>query len=113
MDLSVPIIHIFFIGPFIIYVGLYEPTSPYFYWVLLFLGMYIIFKFIFVGVTIKWGERHVWFALHAIFFGTLLLYVGYNGNTTPHVAYSLLLAIGIAAVGYHSTRFIQYQLSHK
>lgn len=113
MELSVYFIHIFFIGPFLIYIGLYEPSSPYFYWVLLLLGTYIICKFVFVGVTTKWSERHVWFALHALFFGTLLLYVGYHGPTTPHVAFSLLLAIGIAAFGYHSTRFIQHQLSHK
>jgi len=33
-----------------------------------------------------------------------LIYVGVKAQETPDVAYSLLLAIGVAAVGYHALR---------
>jgi hypothetical protein len=44
-----------------------------------------------------------------LMFASLLMYVGIwriMKKDVPHVAYSLLLAVGIAALGYHLIRWL-------
>jgi len=105
------LIHMLFSGPLLIYVALVQPTSPYVYWLLLLLGIAICFKFTYSAFTTEFSQRHVWFAIHAILFSSLLIYVGSMGPDTPKVGYSLLLAVGIAAIGYHTIRLIQENVS--
>jgi len=100
----VHLVHIFVTGPFLIYVGSRKPASPVVYWALLSLGIAVALIFSYKAYMTAWGQRHVWFAIHAILFSSLLIYVGVKAQETPDVAYSLLLAIGVAAVGYHALR---------
>lgn len=100
-------LHIFFTGPLLIYVGLVKPTHPWIYLLLGLLGGLILLKFAWYALTTPWSERHIWFALHGMLFSFLLMYVGWKGTQTEGTMYSLLLAVGIAAFGYHLVRVIQ------
>jgi len=103
----VHLVHMLITGPLLIYVGLAQPQNKYVYWLLMLLSVAVFAKFTYSAFTTELSQRHVWFAIHALLFASLLGYVGYQGVNTPHVGYSLLLAVGIAAVGYHTVRLIQ------
>jgi len=103
----VHLIHMLFSGPLLLYVALAQPKNRYVYWLLMALAATICVKFAYTAFTTKLSERHVWFAIHGILFASLLFYVGWMGADTPHVGYSLLLAVGIAAIGYHTVRLVQ------
>lgn len=103
---EVQMIHILFVGPLLIYVGLQQPKYDAVYILLLLLGIYVLFKFLYTSFSEKVGEQHVWYAVHMVLFAMLLLYVGYYRTKTPRVAFSLLLAVGIAAFGYHTIRWL-------
>ena len=103
----VHLVHMLLSGPLLIYVALAQPQNKYVYWLLLALGVAICAKFAYTAFTTQLSQRHVWYAIHAVLFASLLGYVGYMGSETPRVGYSLLLAVGIAAVGYHTVRIVQ------
>jgi hypothetical protein len=105
----VQLIHILFVGPLLIYVGFMEPKYDWIYILLLLLGLFIFGKFLYMLVTNSLSQRYVWFLLHMLMFASLLMYVGIwriMKKDVPHVAYSLLLALGIAAFGYHLIRWL-------
>jgi threonine/homoserine efflux transporter RhtA len=102
----VHLVHICFTGPLLIYVALSKPTTPYVYWLLMAMGAGVALLFASKAWATDLGQRHVWFAIHGLLFASLLFYVGWMGKETPGVAYSLLLAVGIAAIGYHGVRLI-------
>lgn len=101
------LLHIFATGPLLIYVGVMKPSFVWIYWLLGLIGGYVLLSFAYKSWTTALGERHVWFAVHGILFALLLMYVGWKTTCTPHVVYSLLLAVGIAAFGYHFLRMVQ------
>ncbi len=105
----VRLIHIFFSGPLLIWVGLAEPKFPWVYKLLLGLGVLLLFAF---GVKLALAKSlNVWYVIHATLFASLLIYVGYvgrnGGQALPHIAFSLLLAVGVSALGFHLIRVIQ------
>jgi hypothetical protein len=53
------------------------------------------------------SQRHVYSAIHAFLFAPLLMYLGYKGSTAPDVVFSLALAVGLSAFGYHAIRLLQ------
>jgi hypothetical protein len=97
-------IHIFLIGPLLIYIGLMKPINELYYNILLGIGIVVIIKFIYQLIVSKVGQRTVWYLLHIMLFSVLSIYVGLNKINTPHIGYSLVLATGISAFGYHSIR---------
>ena len=111
----VHLVHMLLSGPLLIYVALAQPHNKYVYWLLMALGVAICAKFAYTAFTTELSQRHVWYAIHAVLFAALLGYVGYKGSAesggVPRVGYSLLLAVGIAAVGYHTVRLIQENMA--
>ncbi len=97
-------IHIFFSGPLLIYVGLVKPNYTYLYKFLLVLGLIVACVFVWKLLTFPLSQRYVWFLIHILLFSSLLIYVGIKELDAPHVAFSLILAIGIGAFGYHLIR---------
>jgi hypothetical protein len=106
--LAVHLAHILFSGPLLIYVGFMKPQYQWVYYMLLCLGVVLILYFLWEMIEhLPLSQKHVWLLIHAVIFGGLLVYVGLRGIHTPDVVYSILLAIGIAAVGYHTVRMVQ------
>lgn len=101
------LIHILFSGPLLMYVGHQKPEQQWIYTLLLVIGIFLVVFFawhIFEHLPVS--QRHIWLILHAVVFSGLLIYVGFKGPKASQVAFSLLLAIGIAAFGYHLVRLI-------
>ena len=100
------LVHILFVGPLLIYTGYFIPTYPAIYILLILLGCAIFGRFVYSLATTPRSQRHVWFGLHALVFAPLLIYVGIMRTSAAKVTFSLLLAIGIAAFGYHTVRLL-------
>lgn len=109
-NVYVKLLHILFTGPLLIYVGLMKPPYDWVYWMLFILGLYVLVEFGKWVLTTKWTEHHIWGAVHMLLLAPLLLYVGWMKTATPNTVYSLMLAVGIAAFGYHFLRLVQKNL---
>ena len=99
--------HILFTGPLLIYIGLTKPQNPQIYNFLFILGIILSIYFLYLISTLKYSPYHTWLLIHYLIFIPLLIYTGLKKTKTPNIIYSLLLAIGIAAFGYHSIRLFQ------
>lgn len=108
-SMHVHMLHILFIGPLLMYIGLVKPQNVIMYNVLLGLGVLVIVKFAYLLVTETLTQRSVWYILHIVLFAIIALYVGVKQNKTPRIGYSLLLATGIAAFGYHLIRQLGFK----
>lgn len=104
----VRLIHIFFSGPLLIYIGLVKPKNEWIYTLLGIVGILLMVSFLTKLIMLKpFSQRHVYYAIHALLFAPLLMYLGYTGSTAPDVVFSLALAVGISAFGYHAIRLFQ------
>lgn len=105
--LVIQLFHILLFGPFLIYVGLATPKENYIYNIILALGFFVILAFI-IGIiyepTISLSGWLIW---HIVIISGLLLWCGFTKTETPSIIFSLLIALGFAAIGYHLTRLIQ------
>jgi hypothetical protein len=106
-NVPVNLAHIFFTGPLLIYVGLLQPDHAWVYHVLLGLGVSLGIYFLYMIFTRSLSQYHVWLMVHLALFFPLLIWVGLKKKEAPRVIFSLILAIGCAAVGYHSIRLVQ------
>jgi hypothetical protein len=102
-DLYIHLLHIFVFGTLFLYVGIVKNNIPEFmYPFLLGLGIIIIFYHAFKAYLKVAAKKNPWVNLiHIVLVGPLLMYIGYNKQTTPRYAYELLLMLGFAAIGYH------------
>ena len=101
----VRLIHIFLFAPFFIYMGLYVPTAYWWYLASLLLGILVIAWWL---VLVARSDYTVgWLAWHVLLIGGLLIACGIGRQHSPSIVFSLLLALGFAALGYHATRWIQ------
>ena len=107
----VTVLHLLFVAPLLIYVGFAKPQYSWIYYVLLALSVGVLVNFGNKVVSQKWSQRTVWYVIHVLLFASLLFYVGWYGKTTPDVAYSLLLTVGLAAFSYHALRYLQRRLN--
>jgi hypothetical protein len=105
--MSVAFIHIFLVAPLLIFVGLMKPQYRWIYYIIIGLGFGVFLNFGYKIGSQKWTQRTVWYLVHALLFGALLVYVGWIGKDAPDVAFSLLLAVGLAALTYHVLRYVQ------
>lgn len=103
LPLLVNIFHALLIGPFLIYVGMIKPPQPWVYYALLTVGILIAIKFI-VSLIMN---KNDWYVVHLILFAPLLIYAGIKQKESPNIVFSLLLAVGCAALGYHVIRIMQ------
>jgi len=104
MSITLNLAHIFFTGPLCMYIGFYMPESPWIYKVLLILGVFLAFYFLFVIITKPLSQYHAWLLVHLGLFIPLLIWVGIKQTKAPRIVFSFLLAIGCAAVLYHIIR---------
>jgi hypothetical protein len=104
----VNLLHVVFSGPLLIYIGLVKPHIDWLYNLIGIIGIFLLLSFIIKIVTHKsLSQRHVYYAIHALLFAPLLMYLGWAKHESPNVVFSLSLAIGISALGYHAIRLIQ------
>ena len=108
IHLIISLIHIFFTGPLLIYIGLVKPSNIIFSYILLLLAIVILVAFIYRFIN---KQLYAWIYVHLLLFSTLLIYMSYlkfNQLKIPDYLYSFLLAIGIAAIGYHIIKVLKY-----
>ena len=106
----VAFVHLFFVAPLLIFVGLTKPQYDWIYYVLLALSIGVLLNFGSKIASQSWTQRTVWYLVHMLLFASLLFYVGWYGTKTPDVAFSLTLAVGLAAFTYHGVRLVQRTL---
>ena len=102
----ISLIHIFINGPLMIYIGYFKPKNIIFYWILLLIGIGLILDILYKYVK---NNIHAWLVIHLILFAPLFAYTGYlgiNKEKIPYYLHSFILAIGIAALGYHILKLV-------
>ena len=100
-------IHVLFTGPLLLYLGIAE-TKPG--WVYIFVAIYALLVALLMLVNIlsgPWKPIKVWYMIHLIIFVPLLLLLAAKRDKTPRIVLSILLALGFAAVGYHSYKIFR------
>ena len=107
MGLAINLVHILVTGPLLVYAGLVEEKPRWLFDVLLVLGIVLAAYFPYVMYTTKLSQYHVWLAIHLFIIVGLMVTAGIMRDNTPRIIFSLLLAIGIAAIGYHVIRAYQ------
>ena len=103
--LVVRLIHIFLFTPFLIFMGICVPSSYWWYLVSLLLGLLVIGWWCILVVRSDYTMG--WLAWHILLISGLLIACGIGRQDSPTIVFSLLLALGFAALGYHITRWIQ------
>lgn len=106
MDIN--LLHVFLIGPVLIYIGLAKPQTDFLYYILYGLGLYVFFKFFIILLKQELNQRSAWYVLHVALFSMIAMYVGVKGKQTQQIGYSLLFATGISAFGYHLVRLFGF-----
>jgi hypothetical protein len=102
-SIIVHLLHITIISGLFFYVGLKRNTIPaIMYPVLVGVG-FIILGYHMYKLYLKLSAKHnPWVNLiHILVVAPLLLFIGWNRETTPRYAYELLLLLGFASFGYH------------
>ena len=107
IDFIINLIHIFITGPLFIYIGLTKSYNIIFSIILFILAVIIVSAFIYRYFN---KQLYAWLYVHLLLFATLLFYISYLRFTQqkiPDYLYSFLIAIGIAAIGYHIIKLIK------
>ena len=105
--IMISLIHIFITGPLFIYIGLTKSYNIIFSIILFILAVIIVTAFIYRYFN---KQLYAWLYVHLLLFATLLFYISYLRFTQqkiPDYLYSFLIAIGIAAIGYHIIKLIK------
>jgi uncharacterized membrane protein YoaK (UPF0700 family) len=105
--IMISLIHIFITGPLFIYIGLTKSYNIIFSIILFILAIIIVSAFIYRYFN---KQLYAWLYVHLLLFATLLFYISYLRFTQqkiPDYLYSFLIAIGIAAIGYHIIKLIK------
>jgi len=105
------LLHILLIVPFLIYVGLVKTDIPEkVFSLLLGLGCIVVLYQGYKLITrLQQKSGFAWInAIHVLFVGPLLIYIGYKGKETPRSAFEILLLFAFAAGGYHLYEFASY-----
>jgi hypothetical protein len=102
-ELYVHLFHILIVGTLFLYVGIKSTNTPAFMFpFLLGLGVFIILYHIYKTYLKYSTGKNPWVNLfHILIVGPLLIYIGYNKQTTPRYVYEFLLMLGFSAIGYH------------
>lgn len=111
MSVPISLAHVFITGPFLIYVGLAKTKPVWVYYILLMLGLLLLLYFPYIIFTTKLSQYHVWLGIHLLLFIPLLIAIGVMQDKSPRILFSLVLAIGLASVGYHAIRLYQHYSS--
>jgi len=109
----ISLFHVFVSGPLLIYIGLTKSYNFLFSLLLFLFGITIITAFIYKYLN---KQLYAWLYIHLFLFASLFLYISYLRFTQkliPDYLYSFLVAIGIAAVGYHIIKLYKYGKNDK
>ena len=102
LDLIISLVHVLITGPLFIYIGLTKPANMIYYYALLLLAVIIVLAFIY-------RYLHKGLYVHLLLFASLLISIFYlkiMHKEVPYYLYSFLIAIGIAAIGYHLMKIL-------
>jgi hypothetical protein len=105
------VLHILIIVPFFLYIGITKTDLPEkLFTVLMGIGgvitLYHAYKLV---VRMQQKSGFAWVnAVHVLFVGPLLFYIGYRGKDTPRSAFEILLLFAFAAGGYHLYELAAY-----
>jgi hypothetical protein len=100
----VNLFHIFFTGPFMVYVGFVRPKQDWIYYIMSAMAIVagIIIAYNLFGSP--WEKHKIWYIAHLVLFIPLIAYISvYRQHMNP-TFYAFLLAVGIAAIGYHAVK---------
>ena len=102
-ELYVHLFHILVVGTIFLYVGIKSKNTPAFmYPVLLAMGVVILFYHAYKVYLKVSAGKNPWVNLfHILAVAPLLIFIGYNKETTPRYAFEFLIMLGFAAIGYH------------
>ena len=100
----VSIFHVLFTGPMLIYLGKVKPQKPIIYHTILALGIALGIYFLYKILIEKY--KSPWFVLHLLIFIPLLIWVGLLGTNAPPFLFSIFVALGCAAIGYHGIKLV-------
>ena len=103
--LLVRLIHIFFLGIFLIVIGIARPQTNAFYWVCIVLGILGLSVFL-----IRFRKEEIFWSIWHILVATLLLWIGIMGHHAFPFLFKLMILLGSAAIGYHTIRLLQDNL---
>ena len=73
---------------------------------ILFSGPLLIYRIIKRILSGSVNQYIWWYIIHAAIFIPLLIWCGIKKTETPAMVFSILMAIGCAALGYHSIKLI-------
>ncbi|AAC96498.1 hypothetical protein PBCV1_A130R [Paramecium bursaria Chlorella virus 1] len=99
---TVSIFHVLFTGPLFVYLGKVKPQIPLVYHIILALGIALGIYFLYKILIEK--HKSPWIVLHLLLFVPLLVWIGLMGTAAPPFLFSILVAIGCAAIGYHGIK---------
>lgn len=94
------LVHILVVAPFLLFVGVRRPRSRVFYWILGLAGVLLLAYF--TVIQLFAADVRGWLLVHAYLFSALLLYMAWEQDGAADFGFSLLVAIGAAAAGYHA-----------
>lgn len=107
----VNILHILIIAPFFIFVSIAKTDlPPQLFTLLMGLGgLIVVYHGYKLLVRMQQKSGLAWInAIHVLFVGPLLFYIGYKGKDTPRSAFELLLLLAFGAGGYHLYEMAAY-----
>lgn len=99
--------HILIIGPLLVYIGntYGNGLTQWMLNVILISGLLLTIFHLYL--TFKKGISSGFiYLLHGLIFGPLLIYIGLTGINGFWGAYSVIMMIGFAAIGYHAKKII-------
>lgn len=108
-ELYIHLFHVLIVGTLFLYVGIQKSKIPeIMFYVLYALGIIIILYHAYKGYTKILKNKNPWVSLiHILIVGPLLIYIGYNKQSSPRWSYEILLMLGFASIGYHGYYIIE------
>jgi hypothetical protein len=104
----VELFHIFIIGPLLVYTGnTYGNGLPKWYLYSLIITGFTVMLYHMFLVYKKGFNNGFIYLLHTIIFAPILIYIGFMGEKAFWGAYSVLVMIGFASIGYHGMKIVR------
>lgn len=100
----VSIFHVLFTGPMLLYLGKAKPQNPIIYHIVLAFGIALGLYFSYM-IFVE-NNKSPWIILHLLLFVPLLVWIGLLKTAAPLFLFSICVALGCAAIGYHSIKLI-------
>lgn len=106
--LLIMVSHLIINGPLMIYIGYTNSSDKHTFYLLFILGLFMLVHLLYKYYI---NELSAWLYIHLLLYVPLFIYTGYlgiNNMDVPWYHYEFILAIGIAATGYHLLKIMNY-----